>query len=143
LLAVFDVTPAAVAVAVFVTNVAVLSSAVTVYVAVHVTVCPGASVVEAPPQLNGVPSGLPILSSVTVNWVGPSVTFPVFLITYVYVMGSPAAVKSAGEADFVSDSAGAAGIDTVLGVWVGGVWSLSAVAVFARVPALMSAWVRV
>ena len=48
--------------------------------AVQVTVAFGASVVAAGPQLNAVPSGFPTWSSLTVNWVGPRVTLPPFVI---------------------------------------------------------------
>src|SRR5450759_40835 len=77
----FEVSPAPWAVALFVTWPASRSAWVIVYVFVQLTVAFGASVVEAPPQLNAVP--LLMWSSVTVNWAGPIVTLPVFLIVYV------------------------------------------------------------
>jgi hypothetical protein len=63
------------------------SACVVVYETVQVTVVSGVSVVAAGPQLNGV---LPNRLSVTVNWAGPSVVFPLFLITNVKVIGCPA-----------------------------------------------------
>ena len=71
------VTPSPAPEALLVTNPFSTSVAVIVYVAVQVTVAPTASVVAAGPQLNGVPPS--ILSSVTVNWVGPSATAPMFV----------------------------------------------------------------
>jgi len=52
-----------------------------VYVAVQLTVSFGARVVAAAPQLKAVPSGLPMWSSVMVNWAGPIDTLPVFVMT--------------------------------------------------------------
>src|SRR5450756_3160940 len=80
----FEVSPAPWAVALFVTWPASRSAWVIVYVFVQLTVAFVVSAVEAPPQSNAVP--LLMWSSVTVNWAGPIVTLPVFLIVYVYLI---------------------------------------------------------
>ena len=79
-----------------------------------------------------------------------SVTLPVFVAVSVYTILSPASARSSGGTTvmsstpvFASASAGTCGSGTVAVASVGGVWALSAVAVFATGPAFRSAWVSV
>ena len=75
------------AVAMFVIETAVISFWVVVYVAWQVTVVFGARVVFAAPQLNGVAL---MRLSLTVNWVGPRLAVPLFVMTYEKVIDCPA-----------------------------------------------------
>ena len=124
-----------------------MSSCVTVYVVVQVTLAPGASEAAPAGQLI-VPSVPEPLNVPSLTPTPPSVTLPVLVMRNEYVMVWPAAVAVAGDAVFFSVSAG---LPVVVRVAVeGGDVSVvpdgslpEAVAVLVTVPESTSAWVVV